>query len=99
MGEEVGKKRVENDDFTLFYDYDQLRDRKLSKLSDDGKIEWFKYRMEAVFLNPLALTSSLKIFSIVMVFFILPACYFVKPFLWPSARCPFKKPIGKALLF
>jgi hypothetical protein len=53
MGEEVGKKRIENDDFTLFYDYDELRDRKLGKLSDNGKIEWFRYRMEAVFLNPL----------------------------------------------
>jgi hypothetical protein len=53
MGEEVGKKRVETDDFTLFYDYDELRDRKLGKLSDEGKVQWFRYRMEAVFLNPL----------------------------------------------
>jgi hypothetical protein len=53
MGEEVGKKRIENHDFTLFYDYDELRDGKLHRLSVSGKIEWFKYRMEAVFLNPL----------------------------------------------
>ena len=53
MGEEVGKKRIENDDFTLFYDYDELRDGKLSKLSVDGKIEWFRHRMKAVFLSPL----------------------------------------------
>jgi len=54
MGEEVGKKRIGYDEFTLFYDYDELRDGKLSKLSSvDQKIEWFKFRMEAVFLNPL----------------------------------------------
>jgi len=53
MGEEVGKKHIENDEFTLFYDYDELRDGKLSKLSPNGKIEWFKFRMEAVFLLPL----------------------------------------------
>jgi hypothetical protein len=54
MGEEVGKKRIGYDEFTLFYDYDELRDGKLSKLSSvDEKIEWFMYRMEAVFLNPL----------------------------------------------
>jgi hypothetical protein len=53
MGEKVGEKRIEDDVFTLFYDYDELRDRKLSKLSPAGKIEWFKSRMGAVFLNPL----------------------------------------------
>jgi hypothetical protein len=40
-------------EFTLFYDYDQLRDGKLSQLSPDGKVEWFHLRMDAVFLEPL----------------------------------------------
>ena len=42
-------------DFTLFYDCDQLRDKKLSRLSDKGKIEWFAKRMEFVFLKPLTI--------------------------------------------
>jgi len=53
MGEPVGKKVIEDKEFTLFYDYDELRDGKLNLLSDGGKIEWFRYRMEAVFLSPL----------------------------------------------
>jgi hypothetical protein len=44
---------IESKDFTLFYDYDQLRDGKLSQLTNDGKIEWFRLRMEMVFLEPL----------------------------------------------
>lgn len=40
-------------EFTLFYDYDQLQDKNLSRLTDDGKIEWFRLRMECVFLEPL----------------------------------------------
>jgi hypothetical protein len=39
--------------FTLYYDYDQIRDSKISRLTDDGKIEWFHLRMEIVFLEPL----------------------------------------------
>ena len=45
--------QIEGKDFTLFYDYDQLRDKKLSKLTDDGKIEWFRLRTNFVFLEPL----------------------------------------------
>jgi hypothetical protein len=45
--------QIEGKNFTLFYDYDQLRDgEKLSQLTYDGKIEWFRLRMEAVFLEP-----------------------------------------------
>ena len=41
---------IESENFTLFYDYDY---KKLSKLTDDGKIEWFRLRMNFVFLEPL----------------------------------------------
>ena len=44
---------IEGVDFTLFYDYDQLQDEKLSRLTDDGKITWFRLRMDCVFLEPL----------------------------------------------
>jgi hypothetical protein len=40
-------------DFTLFYDYDQLQAGKLSRLTDSGRIEWFRLRMECVYLEPL----------------------------------------------
>lgn len=40
--------------FTLYYDYDQLWDNKLTLLSDDAKIEWFRLRMKFVFLEPLS---------------------------------------------
>lgn len=45
---------IENIDFTLFYDYDQLRDKNLQKLTDRGKGEWFMKRMLMVFLEPLS---------------------------------------------
>jgi len=44
---------IEGIEFTLFYDYDELRDRKLYKISDMGRIEWFERRMNAIFLEPL----------------------------------------------
>lgn len=53
MGEPIGRKVIEGIEFTLFYDYDQLQNQNLRKLTDAGKIEWFLYRMEAVFLLPL----------------------------------------------
>ncbi len=31
--------RIESMDFTLFYDYDYLRDEKLSQLTDDSKFK------------------------------------------------------------
>ncbi len=40
-------------DFTLFYDYDELREGKLYSLNDDEQIEWFRLRMTMVFLEPL----------------------------------------------
>ena len=43
---------IENIGFSLFYDYDQLRDGKLTKLSDNGKIEWFRQRTEMVLMEP-----------------------------------------------
>lgn len=53
MAEEMGTVEIEGMKFTLFYDYDQLRDRRLAELSENGKIEWFGLRMEMVFLGPL----------------------------------------------
>jgi hypothetical protein len=53
MGEPMGRKKIEDIEFTLFYDYDQLENQNLSKLTPDGKIEWFQYRMEVVFLSPI----------------------------------------------
>jgi hypothetical protein len=53
MGEPKERVTIEGMGFTLFYDYDQLRDGKLSMLTDDGKIRWFQLRMEMVFLEPL----------------------------------------------
>lgn len=50
---QIIRYRIEDVDFTLYYDYDQLRDRKLSRLTDDGKIEWFRRRMDFVSLEPL----------------------------------------------
>jgi hypothetical protein len=53
MAKEMGIIEIEGMEFTLFYDYDQLRDRKLTELSEEGKIKWFGFRMEMVFLEPL----------------------------------------------
>ena len=39
--------------FSLFYDYDQIRDHKLSGLSGIQKTLWFKARIEMTFLEPL----------------------------------------------
>ncbi len=48
------RAHIEGQDFTLYYDYDQLRHGKLAQLTDDGKIEWFRLRMNFVFLEPLS---------------------------------------------
>ncbi len=39
--------------FSLFYDYDQLYDRKLTSLSSEQKALWFCARIEMTFLRPL----------------------------------------------
>ena len=39
--------------FSCYYDYDQLRDRKLTSLTDHQKSLWFMKRLEMTFLNPL----------------------------------------------
>jgi hypothetical protein len=51
---QIARITIEGIDFTLYFDYDQLRDSKLSRLTDPGRIEWFRCRMEFVFLEPLA---------------------------------------------
>jgi len=50
---QIARAHIEGKAFTLYYDYDQLRDGKLSQLTDDGKIEWFRLRMHYVFLEPI----------------------------------------------
>ena len=44
---------IEDIDFSLFYDYDQRRDGKLSKLTDAGRVQWFRARVNMVFLEPV----------------------------------------------
>jgi len=50
---QITRAQIEGIEFTLHFDYDQLGDRKLSLLSEEGKIEWFRLRMNYVFLTPL----------------------------------------------
>ena len=50
---QVVRAVVDGIEFTLYYDYDQLQAGKLSLLNDDGKIKWFRLRMNFVFLEPL----------------------------------------------
>ncbi|MEW6516848.1 MAG: hypothetical protein AB1439_08095 [candidate division FCPU426 bacterium] len=45
--------QIEGQDFTGFYDYDELESGKLWRLSDAGRIDWFQLRTSKVFLNPL----------------------------------------------
>jgi hypothetical protein len=39
--------------FSLFYDYDQKRDNKLTGMNNEQKALWFKARIEMIFLSPL----------------------------------------------
>jgi hypothetical protein len=39
--------------FSCYYDYDQLRDRKLTGFTDQQKAVWFIKRIEMTFLDPL----------------------------------------------
>ena len=39
--------------FSCYYDYDQLRDHKLTGLIDQQKVSWFRKRIEMTFLEPL----------------------------------------------
>lgn len=51
---------IEGVGFTLFYDYDELRDRKLYAISELGRIEWLRKRMNVVFLEPLCRIFNLE---------------------------------------
>lgn len=51
---QITRATIEGIDFTLNFDYDQLRDGKLHGLSEGGLIEWFRRRMRFVFLEPLS---------------------------------------------
>jgi len=59
---------IAGDPFSLFYDYDQTRDRKLSKLGPREKVLWFRARMEMVFLQPLRhlWQESSEVFRVLM---------------------------------
>jgi len=50
---QIVRAEIEGIEFTLYYDYDQLRDGKLSRLDDEGKMKWFQLRMDFVFLEPM----------------------------------------------
>jgi len=50
---QITRAEIEGIEFTLHFDYDQLQEKNLSRLSDEGKIEWFRLRMNYVFLTPL----------------------------------------------
>jgi hypothetical protein len=45
--------------FSLFYDYDQIRDGKLSGLKPEQKAIWFRARTEMTFLDPVRRIFSL----------------------------------------
>ena len=53
MATQITRATIGGIEFTLYYDYDELRDRKLYRLLDAEKIEWFRRRMQYVFLEPL----------------------------------------------
>ena len=57
---QIARAQIEGLDCTLYFDYDQLQHGKLSRLTDDGKIKWFRRRMEFVFLEPLTCLYSGK---------------------------------------
>src|SRR2546422_7988680 len=40
--------------FSLYYDYDQVRDSKLSGLTADQKRIWFQRRLDMTYLQPLS---------------------------------------------
>jgi hypothetical protein len=50
---QIVRAHIEGKNFTLYYDYDQLRDGNLTHLSEDGKIDWLRLRMQFVFLEPI----------------------------------------------
>ena len=57
---QIVRAEIEGIEFTLYYDYDQLQARKLSQLTEDGEIEWFRLRVNYVFLEPLSCLYSGK---------------------------------------
>ena len=50
---QIARAEINGVPFTLYYDYDQLKDGKLGGLKDDEKIEWFRLRIRFIFLEPL----------------------------------------------
>ena len=57
---QIAWAHIEGKDFTLYFDYDQLQGGKLSQLTDDGKIDWFRRRMQYVFLEPMVRLFTAK---------------------------------------
>jgi hypothetical protein len=51
---QIVRAHIEGKEFTLHYDYDQLRDGKLSQLTEGGQIEWFRLRVNYIFLEPMS---------------------------------------------
>lgn len=50
--------KIEGEDFTLFFDIDQLKDGKISRLSIDGKINWLKERSQMLLVQPITLAFT-----------------------------------------
>ena len=44
---------IPGDPFTLFYDYDQIEEHKLTSLTKEQKAIWFERRLRMAFLEPL----------------------------------------------
>ena len=44
---------IQGDPFTLFYDYDQVEEHKLTPLTKEQKAIWFERRLRMAFLEPL----------------------------------------------
>jgi hypothetical protein len=64
-GDYLANATIENQDCTLFYDYDYHRDGILQKITPEGKITWLELRMRMIFLEPMSslLDRGSQVFS------------------------------------
>lgn len=49
------------DPFTLFYDYDEVESGKISLLTREQKVEWFRRRLYMAFMEPLRRTLKERV--------------------------------------
>ena len=50
--------KIEDKEFTLFFDIDQLQDAQISRLSDSGKITWLHERANMLLIRPVTLAFT-----------------------------------------